>query len=34
VVIQDGRIQEQGSHTELLARQGVYYQLHRMGFED
>ena len=34
VVIQDGRIQEQGTHSELLSRQGAYYQLYRMGFED
>lgn len=34
VVIQDGRIQEQGSHSELLTRQGLYYQLYTMGFED
>ncbi len=34
VVIQDGKIFEQGSHTELLAAQGLYYQLYRTGFED
>jgi ATP-binding cassette subfamily B multidrug efflux pump len=34
VVIQDGRIVEQGSHNELLARAGVYYQLYRTGFEE
>lgn len=34
VVIQDGRIVEQGSHAELLALNGVYCQLYRMGFED
>ena len=34
VVIQDGRIQEQGSHSELLSRHGLYYQLYTMGFED
>ena len=34
VVIQDGRIQEQGNHSELLSRQGLYYQLYTMGFED
>jgi ATP-binding cassette subfamily B multidrug efflux pump len=34
VVIQDGRIMEQGSHSELLGQGGVYYRLYRMGFED
>lgn len=34
VVIQDGRIQEQGSHSELLSRQGLYFQLYTMGFEE
>ncbi len=34
VVIHDGRILEQGSHSELLSRQGLYYQLYTMGFED
>jgi ATP-binding cassette, subfamily B, multidrug efflux pump len=34
VVIQDGHIVEQGTHPELLARGGVYYQLYSMGFED
>jgi ATP-binding cassette subfamily B multidrug efflux pump len=34
VVIQDGRIVEQGSHNELLAKAGVYYQLARTGFEE
>jgi len=34
VVIQDGRIVEQGSHAELLARQGVYWTLYSMGFEE
>ena len=33
VVIQDGRIVEQGVHTELLAQQGVYAQLYRAGFD-
>jgi ATP-binding cassette, subfamily B, multidrug efflux pump len=33
VVIQDGCIQEQGTHTELLAHGGVYYQLYKTGFE-
>jgi ABC-type multidrug transport system fused ATPase/permease subunit len=34
VVIQDGRIVEQGSHTKLLEKEGVYAQLYRAGFED
>jgi ATP-binding cassette subfamily B multidrug efflux pump len=34
VVIQDGRIVEQGTHNELLAKVGVYYQLARTGFEE
>jgi ABC-type multidrug transport system fused ATPase/permease subunit len=34
VVIQNGRIIEQGSHSKLLARGGVYYQLYRTGFEE
>jgi ATP-binding cassette subfamily B multidrug efflux pump len=34
VVIEDGRIVEQGSHHELLEKGGVYYQLYLSGFED
>ncbi len=34
IVIQDGRIIEQGTHSELLAHAGVYYQLYRTGFEE
>jgi ATP-binding cassette subfamily B protein/subfamily B ATP-binding cassette protein MsbA len=34
VVIQDGRIVEQGRHTELLVRQGLYYDLYRTGFQE
>ena len=34
VVIHDGRIIEQGSHTELLAKQGMYYELYRTGFQE
>ena len=33
LVVQDGRIVEQGAHAELLAAKGVYYQLYRAGFE-
>ena len=33
VVIQDGRMVEQGTHIELLAQGGVYAQLYRTGFD-
>ncbi|HSJ87614.1 MAG TPA: ABC transporter ATP-binding protein [Anaerolineales bacterium] len=34
VVIHDGKIIEQGTHTELLAKQGMYYALYRTGFQE
>ena len=34
VVIQGGRVVEQGNNTELLARGGVYASLHRLQFRD
>jgi len=34
VVIQDGIIVEQGTHMELLASQGMYYDLYRTGFQE
>jgi len=34
VVIQDGQIVEQGTHNELLALEGEYFQLYKTGFQD
>jgi ATP-binding cassette subfamily B multidrug efflux pump len=34
VVIHDGRIIEQGTHSELLIQGGMYYDLYRMGFRE
>jgi len=34
VVIDDGRIVEQGTHQELLKRQGIYYALYQTGFQE
>jgi ATP-binding cassette subfamily B protein/subfamily B ATP-binding cassette protein MsbA len=33
LVIQNGRIVEQGTHSDLLAQGGLYFQLYRTGFE-
>ena len=33
LVLDKGEIKETGTHAELLARQGFYYQLHKMQFE-
>ncbi len=34
VVIHDGKIVEQGNHSELLANQGMYFDLYRTGFQE
>jgi len=34
VVLDQGQILEQGSHHELLARQGAYAHLHQLQFND
>jgi ABC-type multidrug transport system fused ATPase/permease subunit len=34
VVIEDGKIIEQGTHAELLAKQGKYFELYKTGFQD
>ncbi len=34
VVIHDGRIIEQGTHTKLLENQGMYYNLYQTGFQE
>ena len=33
IVLDKGEIKEMGTHQELLAKQGAYYQLHKMQFE-
>ncbi len=33
IVLMQGRIAEIGSHTELIARQGIYTELHRLQFK-
>lgn len=34
VVMDKGQILEQGTHSELMAKQGAYYQLHQRNFEE
>jgi ATP-binding cassette subfamily B protein/subfamily B ATP-binding cassette protein MsbA len=34
VVIEGGKIAEEGTHAELLANQGMYYELYKTGFQE
>lgn len=34
VVIHDGKIIEQGTHADLLAKQGMYFDLYKTGFQE
>ncbi len=34
VVVDGGKIVEQGTHSELLANQGMYYELYKTGFQE
>ena len=34
LVLDDGRLFEQGTHVELIARDGLYAHLHRMQFRE
>jgi ATP-binding cassette subfamily B protein/subfamily B ATP-binding cassette protein MsbA len=34
VVIEGGKIAEEGTHSELLAKQGMYYELYKTGFQE
>lgn len=34
VVVDGGKIIEQGTHEELLAKQGMYYELYKTGFQE
>ncbi|MDX9990907.1 MAG: ABC transporter ATP-binding protein [Anaerolineales bacterium] len=34
VVVHDGQIVEQGTHAELIAQRGMYYELYQSGFDE
>jgi subfamily B ATP-binding cassette protein MsbA len=34
IVLDEGRVAEQGTHADLLARQGIYARLHSRQFRD
>ena len=34
VVIEGGRIAEQGTHEQLLEKKGLYYELYKTGFQE
>ncbi len=34
MVIEGGKIAEEGTHNELLAKHGMYYELYKTGFQE
>ena len=34
LVLGNGKVQEEGTHDELILRQGLYWKLHKLQFED